>query len=693
MSPPKTTDAPAGTRRRILVTSALPYANGSIHLGHVTEVVYTDVWVRFQKLRGHECWYVCADDTHGTAIMLRAEKEGVTPEELIEATQREHERDFADFAIGFDNYGTTHSQRNREFVEAIWRRLRDGDHVVQRSVTQFFDAERGIFLADRFVKGTCPRCKTPNQNGDSCDNCAATYTPQDLIDPVSALSGTRPEERDSEHFFVRLADFEEVLRGWATTDNLQPEVVNKLEEWFAEGLRDWDVSRDAPYFGFEIPDAPGKYFYVWVDAPIGYLASFAELCEREGIEFDDFWKRENAGRTEVYHVIGKDILYFHCLFWPALLWGGGYRLPTSVPVHGFLTVDGTKMSKSRGTFIMARTYLDHLPADALRYYLAAKLGSGLGDIDLNLQDFVQRVNSDLVGKAVNIASRCAGFLHKHSGGRLADALDDAELFERFAAAGDEIAELYERRSTNQAVRRIMALADEANRYVDERKPWVLAKQEETRDQVAAVCTTGINLFRTLLIYLKPIVPGIARRGEQFLGGVELGWDDRLRPLLGETIAPYEPLMTRIEAAAVEAVVEASKDTMTASPDEPAETPEPAGPPGGEEIGAEITIDDFAKLDLRVARIVRAEAVEGADKLLRLELDLGSGVGRQVFAGIKSAYSPEDLVDRHVVVVANLKARKMRFGTSEGMVLAAGPGGEEIFLVSPDAGASPGLRVR
>ena len=497
--------------RRILVTSALPYANGPIHLGHLVETVQTDIWVRLQKMLGNECYYVCADDGHGTTTMLRAEKEGKTPEAVIDEMRPDHERDFADFSIGFDNYYTTHSPENRELSELIYNRLHAGGYIETGTVRQAFDPEREIFLPDRFVKGTCPRCKTADQYGDSCDNCGATYTPADLIDPVSVISGATPIERESEHVFFKLSSFTNVLQEWVSPDRLQSEVVNKLSEWFEDGLRDWDISREAPYFGFEIPGHPGKYFYVWFDAPIGYMASFKQLCEREGLEFDDFWAPDS--KTEVYHFIGKDILYFHCLFWPAMLHGAGFRLPTSVPAHGFLTVDGTKMSKSKGTFVRARTYLEHLPADALRYYYAAKLGSGLADIDLNLDDFVNRVNSDLVGKVVNIASRCAGFLRKSFDNQLASELDQPEVHEQLSAAGDEIAELFERLEYNQAIRRIMALADLANQYIDERKPWVLAKSEDTRDETQRVCTTGINLFRVLAVYLKPVIPGLARKAE------------------------------------------------------------------------------------------------------------------------------------------------------------------------------------
>ncbi|HVS64451.1 MAG TPA: methionine--tRNA ligase [Thermoanaerobaculia bacterium] len=687
--------------RRILVSSALPYANGPIHLGHLVETTQCDVWVRLHRLLGHECYYVCADDTHGTATMLRAEAEGLTPEELIADLQTEHQQDYAAFSISFDEFHSTHSEENRLLVERFWRAFEEGGHVARRTVRQFYDPEREIFLPDRFVKGTCPRCKSPDQNGDSCDVCGATYTPQDLIEPRSVLSGATPVERDSEHLFFRLSDFEETLRAWATPERLQPEVVNKLEEWFEEGLRDWDVSREPPYFGFEIPGEPGKYFYVWVDAPIGYLATFEVLCRRKGLSFDEFLAPDSE--AELHHFIGKDILYFHCLFWPAMLAGAGLRLPTSVKVHGFLTVDGAKMSKSRGTFVLARTYLEHLPADAFRYYVAAKLGPGLGDIDFNLDDFVLRINSDLVGKVVNIASRCAGFLHKRFGGRLGSALDRPELFEEVATARGEIAETLAALDTNRAVRRIMALADLANRYIDERKPWQLAKETagpQADAELLAVLTTGINLFRVLMTYLKPIIPETAAKAEQFLNVETLAWEDAATPLLDHEISTYHALMTRIDRSAVDAMIEASKAEQAAAPrvagasapgaaSAPADTAErePVDP-----LEAEIAIDDFSKVDLRVARVLRAEPVEGADKLLRLRLDVGDH-RCTVFAGIKAAYEAGSLEGRLVVVVANLAPRKMRFGVSEGMVLAAGPGGGDVFLLSPDSGAVPGQRVR
>ncbi|MDX1434753.1 MAG: methionine--tRNA ligase [Gammaproteobacteria bacterium] len=681
----------------MLVTSALPYANGPIHIGHLVEYIQTDIWVRFQRMRGNRCIYVCADDAHGTPIMLRAEQDGVTPEALIARVGEEHRADFRDFRIAFDNYHTTHSEENRELSVLIYERLRDAGHVARRTISQAFDPVKSMFLPDRYVRGTCPKCGSEDQYGDSCEKCGTTYTPADLIAPVSVLSGEAPVWRDSEHYFVRLGDFTEMLREWVRGPGerarVQPEIANKLDEWFAAGLQDWDISRDAPYFGFEIPDAPGKYFYVWLDAPIGYMASFKNLCaRRDDLEFDDFWAPES--RAEVYHFIGKDIAYFHTLFWPAQLHGAGFRTPTAVFCHGFLTVNGQKMSKSRGTFITARAYLEHLDPEYLRYYFACKLGSGIDDLDLSFDDFVQRVNADLVGKVVNIASRCAGFITRQFEGRLRAELAEPQLYRRFAQAAESIAELYEGREFAKAVREIMLLADVANQYIDVRKPWVLAKDAAREQEVQDVCTLGLNMFRALVIYLKPILPRLAERAESFLEISPLVWADAAEPLLGKRIGPFEPLMTRIERERVDAMIEASRETLDATSQVPRSgakaAPETA--PTREPVAAEIGIEEFARVDLRVARIVAAEAVAGADKLLRLTVDLG-GERRTVFAGIKAAYRAEDLVDRLTVVVANLKERKMRFGTSEGMVLAAGPGGGDIWLLSVDDGAEPGMRVK
>ncbi len=664
--------------RKILVTSALPYANGSPHMGHLVEYIQTDIWVRFQKLRGHQCTYVCASDSHGTPIMLKARELGITPEELTEGYSKEFENDFADFGIEFDNYYTTHSAENEELVGNIYKILRDSGDVYTKTIEQSYDEKEGMFLPDRFVVGTCPRCKSENQRGDACEVCGAAYSPEDLIDPKSVLSGTTPVLRDSEHYFFKLSDYEDRLREWMQTSALDKNVVAKLNEWFDAGLQDWDISRDAPYFGFRIPNTEDKFFYVWLDAPVGYMASFKHLCDRtDGLNFDDYWKADSD--CELYHFIGKDIMYFHTLFWPAVLQGSGHRQPTAVYAHGFLTVDGQKMSKSRGTFIKARTYLDNLNPEFLRYYYAAKLGPTIDDIDLNLDDFVARVNSDLVGKLINIASRCAGFIVKRFDGELSAELPDTDLFAEFAAESDAIAEHFENREFSKAIRRIMALADKANRYIDEHKPWIMIKDEDRVAEVQSVCTQGLNLFRSLMIYLSPVLPVVAPGAREFLNEDEWQWSDASKPLLGTTINKFKPLLTRVEADQVARMVEQSKESA------PVAEPE-------EKDDDFISIDDFMKVDLRIAKIEKAEPVEGADKLLALTLDVGESK-RQVFAGIKAAYEAESLVGRHVIVVANLAPRKMRFGVSEGMVLAAGPGGEDIFLLSPDDGAKPGMRVK
>ena len=687
--------------RIILVTSALPYANGPIHIGHLVEYVQTDIWVRFQRLYGNRCYYVCADDAHGTPVMLRARESEVAPETLIEGVAREHRADFNDFHIGFDNYHTTHSEENREYANLIYERLRANGHIAVRAVQQAFDPVENMFLPDRFIRGECPRCGAEDQYGDSCEACGATYSPSDLKDPVSALSGTPPVEKESQHYFVKLGDFSEMLREWVASRGrfpaVQPEIANKLDEWFQAGLKDWDISRDAPYFGFEIPGAPGKYFYVWLDAPIGYMASFRNLCDREGLDFDVFWGKDSP--AELYHFIGKDIAYFHTLFWPAQLHGAGFRVPTAVFCHGFLTVDGQKMSKSRGTFIRARAYLEHLNPEYLRYYLACKLGAGIEDLDLNQDDFVQRVNADLVGKVVNIASRCAGFITKRFEGRLATELDNPRLYDTFVEEGDGIAEYFETREFGKAIRGIMALADRANQYIDEKKPWILAKDMEKETELQSVCTMGLNLFRVLMIYLKPILPVTAQKVEVFLRAPVLRWEDRKTPLSGQPINPFLPLMQRVEKSAVTAMIEASR--QEAQPKETAAAPVVSettrNPTRFEPLGDKITLDDFAKVDLRIARIEHAEPVPGADKLLRLLLDV-RGDSREtgritVFSGIKGAYAPKDLIGRLTVVVANLAPREMRFGVSEGMVLAAGPGGKDLWLLDVDSGARPGMRVR
>ena len=671
-------------QRKILITSALPYANGPTHLGHLLEYIQTDIWSRFQKLQGHEAYYVCADDAHGTPIMLNAQKQGITPEEMVKNVSIERQRDFADFNIKFDNYHSTHSQENKEFSELIYNRLNDAGHIKKHTISQLFDPEKGIFLPDRFVTGTCPTCKSEDQNGDSCDACGATYSPTELINPRSVMSGAEPILKDSEHYFFDLPAFESMLKEWLHSGTIQQEMANKLDEWFADGLQQWDISRDAPYFGFEIPNAPGKYFYVWLDAPIGYMASFKNLCDKQGIDFDAFW--QEGSDAELYHFIGKDIIYFHSLFWPAMLEGAQFRKPTNVFAHGFVTVNGAKMSKSKGTFIKARTYLDNLDPEFLRYYYAAKLNSGITDLDLNLEDFAQRVNSDLVGKVVNIASRCAGFITKKFDGKLSDTIMEPQLLAEFQNASATITEHYENREYSRAIREIMALADKANQFIDNAAPWVLIKDESKQEEAHQVCSLGLNLFRVLITYLKPVLPGMATNVEAFLND-ELTWQGVQTALISHPINKFKPLMQRVEMDKVNKMVEESKESLIAEKDKI----DPNSPLAKEPIAAEIEFDDFAKVDLRVAKIAKAEHVEGADKLLKLTLDLG-GETRQVFAGIKSAYAPEDIEGKLTVMVANLKPRKMRFGMSEGMVLAAGPGGKEIYILNPDDGSEPGMRV-
>lgn len=679
------------TTRKILITSALPYANGPIHLGHLLEYIQTDIWSRFQKARGHQCYYVCADDAHGTPIMLKAQQLGLTPEQMIAQTAVEHQADFAEFLIGFDNYHSTHSPENQAFASEIYTKLDAGGYIKRRSISQLFDPEKQMFLPDRFVKGDCPKCGALDQNGDSCDVCGATYSPTELKNPKSVVSGATPVLKDSEHYFFDLPAFEQMLQDWTRGGALQNEMANKLQEWFKDGLQQWDISRDAPYFGFEIPGAPGKFFYVWLDAPIGYLASFKNYCDKTGIDFNQFWQLDSD--AEVYHFIGKDIIYFHSLFWPAMLHGAGYRKPTSVFAHGFVTVNGAKMSKSRGTFIKARTYLEHLNPEYLRYYFASKLTSGIVDLDLNLEDFAQKVNADLVGKVVNIASRCASFISKKFNGTLSSNLAEPELFAEFIAQGDSIAASFEEREYARAIRDIMALADKANQYIDAKAPWVLAKDDSKQQETLDVCSMGINLFRVLMHYLKPVLPAMAREVEVFLNS-ELRWDNYQQPLLSHAVNPFKALMQRVDPVKVQAMVDASKDNLqaTAAPANQAPAVQNTAAAEIEAIAPTINIDDFAKLDLRIAKIVSAEHIEGADKLLRLQLDLGNEQ-RQVFAGIKAAYQPEQLVGRLTVMVANLAPRKMKFGMSEGMVMAAGPGGSEIFLLSPDDGATPGMRVK
>ncbi|BED99008.1 methionine--tRNA ligase [Aeromonas dhakensis] len=670
----------------MLVTCALPYANGSIHLGHMLEHIQADIWVRYQRMRGHQVHFVCADDAHGTPIMLKAQQLGITPEEMIAAVSQEHQADFAGFNISFDNYHSTHSDENRELAGLIYGRLQAGGKIKSRTISQLFDPEKSMFLPDRFVKGTCPKCKSPEQYGDNCDSCGATYSPTELIDPKSAVSGATPVMKDSEHFFFDLPQFETWLADWVRGSGaIQEEMANKMQEWFESGLQQWDITRDAPYFGFEIPGAPGKYFYVWLDAPIGYMASFKNLCNKRGdIDFDSYWKADSE--AELYHFIGKDIAYFHCLFWPSMLEGAGFRKPTKVNVHGYVTVNGAKMSKSKGTFIKASTYLNHLDPECLRYYYAAKLNSRIDDLDLNLEDFVQRVNADVVNKLVNLASRNAGFIAKRFDGKLAATCAEPELYTEFANARTVIAEAYESREFSRAIREIMALADKANRYVDDKAPWVIAKQEGADAELQAVCSVGINLFRVLMAYLKPVMPQLAERAEAFLGET-LTWDGIAAPLVDHTVAPFKALFSRIEPAKIEAMIEASKEDLAKE-----QAPKATGPLADDPISETIAYDDFAKIDLRVALIKKAEAVPEADKLLKLQLDIG-GETRQVFAGIKSAYNPEDLEGKLTVMVANLAPRKMRFGMSEGMVLAAGPGGKDLWILEPQEGAQPGMRVK
>ncbi len=675
----------ATTQRKILVTSALPYANGPIHLGHMLEYIQTDIWSRFQKLRGHECHYICADDAHGTPIMLKAQQMGIQPEEMIAKVNQEHQQDFAEFNIAFDNYHSTHSEENRQLASEIYLKLRDNGYIKSKTISQLFDPEKSMFLPDRFVKGTCPKCKSEDQYGDNCDACGATYSPTELINPRSAVSGATPVMKETEHFFFDLPAFETMLKEWTHSGSLQSEMANKLDEWFEQGLQQWDITRDAPYFGFEIPDAPGKYFYVWLDAPVGYMGSFKNLCDkRPELNFDEFWNVDS--KAEVYHFIGKDIVYFHSLFWPAMLKGAGYRQPSSVYAHGYVTVNGAKMSKSKGTFIKARTYLDHLDPEYLRYYYAAKLSSRIDDLDLNLEDFAARVNSDLVGKLVNLASRTAGFIVKRFDAKLAKVEDNC-LAESFLVKQELIAELYEGREYGKAMREIMALADIANAYVADEAPWQLVKNEETLARAHQVCSVALNLFRILVTYLKPVLPRLAADVEAFLK-LELSWSGLALDMAGHQINPFKPMMQRIELDKVNAMVEASKESLKATED----TPKASGPLADDPISPTIEFDDFAKLDLRIALIKKAEHVPEANKLLKLQLDLG-GETRQVFAGIKSAYAPEDLEGKLTVMVANLAPRKMRFGLSEGMVLAAGPGGKDLWVLEPHEGAQPGMRVK
>ncbi|MES2636399.1 MAG: methionine--tRNA ligase [Pseudomonadota bacterium] len=675
--------------RKILVTSALPYANGSIHLGHLVEYIQTDIWVRFQKMQGHTVHYVCADDTHGTPIMLRAEKEGITPEALIAKVHQEHSADFKEFLVDFDNYYSTNAPENKELSQTIYRKLKSNGKIATKTIEQFFDPVKNMFLPDRFIKGECPKCHAKDQYGDSCEVCGATYNPTELINAYSAVSGAAPVRKETEHYFFKLSECEAFLKEWTRSGTLQGEAANKMGEWFENGLNDWDISRDAPYFGFEIPDAPGKYFYVWLDAPIGYMASFKKLCETKGLDFDEYWNKDSS--TELYHFIGKDILYFHALFWPATLEYSGYRKPTKIFAHGFLTVNGEKMSKSRGTFITARSYLDHIiNPEYLRYYYAAKLNSTMEDIDLNLEDFVVRVNSDLVGKYINIASRTAGFINKFFDGEV-DKISNLPVIDEIRKAAPIIAGCYDNRDYSRALREIMRLTDLANADIAEAAPWIKAKQvgDDARSSLQLDCSGALEMFRLLTIYLKPVLPDLATKIEKFLNVSELNWESVNTPLeSGHRIKSYEHLITRIDIKAIEAMTEANKENLTATPTVAQVVPVDALPEA-----EYITIDDFTKVDLRIAKIVNAEHVEGAEKLLKLTLDIGEEKSRQVFAGIKSAYDPATLIGRNTVMVANLAPRKMKFGMSEGMVLAASNEQGGPFILSPDVGAQPGMRVK
>jgi len=688
------------TQRKILVTSALPYANGSIHLGHLVEYIQTDIWVRFQKMQGHSVHYVCADDTHGTPIMLRAEKEGITPEALIDAVHKEHGADFKEFLVEFDNYYSTNSEENKQLSQGIYKKLKSNGKIATKTIEQFYDPIKNMFLPDRFIKGECPKCHAKDQYGDSCEVCGATYNPTELINAYSAVSGAAPVRKETEHYFFKLSECEDFLKKWTRSEaikgkpTLQGEAANKMGEWFENGLNDWDISRDAPYFGFQIPDAPGKYFYVWLDAPIGYMASFKNLCEKQGIDFDAYWNQDST--TELYHFIGKDILYFHALFWPATLEFSGHRKPTQIFAHGFLTVNGEKMSKSRGTFITARSYLDHIKnPEYLRYYYAAKLNSTMEDIDLNLEDFTARVNSDLVGKFINIASRTAGFINKRFEGKLQISTTLPSAVQEIKNASNYLVECYESREYGKAIREIMRLADLANADVAEAAPWVKAKidSDKAKQELHLDCSAALEMFRLLSLYLKPVLPKLVAEVENFLNIAPLTWasvNDSL--ITGHQINNYEHLITRIDPKAIEAMTEANKENLTATPvviktDSPAVTIKDA------HDDSYISIDDFTKVNLVIARIVNAEHVEGAEKLLKLTLDIGDGKTRQVFAGIKSAYEPASLTGRLTVMVANLAPRKMKFGMSEGMVLAASNEIGGPFLLSPDAGAQPGMRVK
>lgn len=678
-------------KRKILVTAALPYANGAPHLGHLVGTIQSDIWSRLQKMLGNDCLYICGSDSHGTPIMIQAEKMGITPEALIKKIHQEQVKDFEDFLIEFDNYYTTHSPENKKLVEEIYARHQKAGNIEKRTIKQLFDPVKNMFLPDRYIKGECPNCGTKDQYGDNCESCGATYSPTELKNPYSTLSGAKPIEKESEHFFFKLQNYETFLKEWTRRGHLQEQVSNKLDEWFKDGLREWDISRDAPYFGFTIPGEKDKYFYVWLDAPVGYMASFLNLCERnKALNFDEYWNKDQD--TELFHFIGKDIVYFHALFWPAILHGANYRTPNKIFVNGYLTVNGQKMSKSRGTFIKARTYLNHLQPEYLRYYFAAKLSDRIEDLDLSLDDFTQRVNSDLVGKFINIASRCASFINKNFAGKLSDTCIEPGLYDEFAQAGDVIMQHWNDIEFSHAIRQIMTLADKANQYIDEKKPWALSKDPNKQAEVQDVCTMGLNLFRILMIYLKPVLPQTAKQVEAFLNIQPLQWQDKNNPLLNHTICEFKPLINRIDPKQIEAMKMAAQEDIDQSskPETKAEEKKVLNEP--EKL--HISIEDFAKVDLRIAKVLEADSVEGADKLLRLKVDVG-GETRQIFAGIKSAYQPEELIGRHVVIVANLAPRKMRFGVSEGMVIVASGGDDSkaLWIVSPDPGAASGMKVK
>lgn len=673
--------------KKLFITSALPYANGALHLGHILEHTQSDIWARIHRSIGRKVRYLCAEDAHGAPIMLRAEKEGVTPEEFVAGTREEHWQILHAFNISYDHYHTTHSPENQEMVNRIYNGLKANGHIETEVVEQLFDTEKNMFLADRFVKGECPKCGTADQYGDNCENCAATYNAIELKNPRSVISGGTPIIKESLHYFVNLQNFEDMLKDWMNQGALQEQVINKLQEWFEMGLQSWDISRDAPYFGFKIPETEDKYFYVWLDAPVGYLGSLKYYCEQHNEDFED-WIAPDAN-TEMVHFIGKDILYFHSLFWPAMLYGSGIKVPDSVYVHGFITVNGKKMSKSRGTFINASTYLKHLQPDYLRYYYASKLSENIVDIDLNLEDFVAKVNSDLVGKIVNIASRCAGFVTKKFNSTLSSEMNNSELYQQFIESSEEILQLFKDRKYSKAIKIIMSLADSANQYISDMAPWQAIKDENNLELVHKVCSDGINLFRVLMSWLSAVVPDTAEKAEEFLNIRFANWHDIEQPLFNHQINKFKPLITRIEMSSVESIIEDSKQDLESLEQETGNLSEHLT---NDPINETINFDDFAKVDLRVVEIINAEHVEGADKLLQLTLDLG-GEKRNVFAGIKSAYKPEDLIGKNTVMVANLAPRKMRFGISEGMVLAAGPGGEDIFILNPDNGAEPGMRVK